>query len=118
MIKKLYTYLQITHIYSKIRYLKTASDFYSSQNGKLLCIDEIHRYPNWSQEVKNITDSFPDMEELFSGGSSIEITKGTYDLSRRVAMYRMHGFSFREYLEFGVISVKMHLNLLKTKQLL
>lgn len=78
----------------------TADQFVKLYAGELLCIDEIHKYKNWNQEVKNIFDSYPNLNILFSGSSSIDLIKGRYDLSRRVILRRMHGFSFREYLEF------------------
>ncbi len=63
-------------------------------------IDEIHKYLNWSQELKNIYDSFPDVKIVFSGSSSIDLVKGSSDLSRRARLYHLHGLSFREYLNF------------------
>ncbi len=61
-------------------------------------IDEIHKYKNWSQELKNLYDGFPKMKIVFSGSSSLDITKGSYDLSRRAKIYYLPGMSFREYL--------------------
>jgi len=75
-------------------------DFYLKQGGRLVCIDEIHRYENWNQELKNIYDSFPDMKIIFSGSSSIDLVQGKHDLSRRGVIYNLPGFSFREYLLF------------------
>ena len=62
-------------------------------------IDEIHKYENWNQELKNIYDSFPKAKVIFSGSSSIDIVKWSYDLSRRVLIYKLNTLSFREYLE-------------------
>lgn len=80
--------------------LETVDQFIKLYGGELLCIDEIHKYKNWNQELKNIFDSFPNLKVLFSGSSSIDLIKGKYDLSRRVILRQMYGFSFREYLEF------------------
>lgn len=80
--------------------LDTADQFVKLYGGELLCIDEIHKYKNWNQELKNIWDSYPNLQILFSGSSSIDLIKGKYDLSRRVILRQMYGFSFREYLEF------------------
>ncbi len=66
----------------------------------LLCVDEIHKYPNWNQELKNIYDTFAKLKVVFSGSSMIDIVKSKYDLSRRVTLYTMYGYSFREYLEY------------------
>jgi uncharacterized protein len=76
------------------------SKFVEYYGGKVLAIDEIHRYKNWNQELKNIYDSYPDLKVIFSGSSSLELIKGKYDLSRRVILRHMPGFSFREYLEY------------------
>jgi len=68
--------------------------------GKAIIIDEIHKYPNWAQELKNSIDTYKDGKFLISGSSSLNLTKATYDLSRRVVYYDLAGFSFREYLDF------------------
>jgi len=74
--------------------------FVKELDGQLIAIDEIHKYQNWNQELKNIYDSYPQINILFSGSSSIDLVKGKYDLSRRALLHHMFGFSFREYLEF------------------
>lgn len=79
---------------------ETADSFVKLYGGELFCIDEIHKYKNWNQELKNIVDSFPNLKVLFSGSSSIDLIKGKYDLSRRGILRKMYGFSLREYLEF------------------
>ena len=61
-------------------------------------IDEIHKYPNWSRELKQIYDTYPDVQIRFTGSSILDIYKGTADLSRRAPIYDMQGLSFREYL--------------------
>ena len=61
-------------------------------------IDEIHKYPNWSRELKLINDYYPDLYVVFTGSSILDIRKGASDLSRRAVMYTMQGLSFREYL--------------------
>lgn len=73
---------------------------YETESIKLFFIDEAHKHPGWSQELKNVYDSFPDVTVVFSGSSSMDLVKGAYDLSRRGVMYRLHGLSFREYLNF------------------
>lgn len=76
-----------------------ADEFYKNA-GEHLFIDEIHKYVNWSQEIKNIYDSFPSLKIVFTGSSVLDILKGTADLSRRAIMYTLKGLSFREYLNF------------------
>lgn len=73
---------------------------FQQKGGKLLALDEVHRYPNWSTELKNIYDDFPDLKIIFTGSSLLEINKGKADLSRRVVMYNLKGLSFREFVKF------------------
>lgn len=68
--------------------------------GKHLFLDEVHKYPTWSKEVKEIIDLYPDMKITFSGSSLIQILNADADLSRRVLSYDMAGLSFREFLHF------------------
>jgi predicted AAA+ superfamily ATPase len=73
---------------------------YKNTTTRLLLIDEIHKYPNWRLELKNIVDTFPSFQIFFSGSSMIDLVQGKYDLSRRVVLHRLCGLSFREYIEF------------------
>ena len=79
--------------------LDTAMDWYK-QGGRMLFIDEVHKYPQWSRELKNIYDGLPDMRVIFSASSALDIYRGEADLSRRVISYSLAGLSFREYLTF------------------
>lgn len=81
--------------------LNLARQFYLKHGGRIICIDEIHRYKNWNQELKNIYDTLPNIKIIFSGSSSLNLIKGKYDLSRRGIMYNLPGLSFREYLSFA-----------------
>ncbi len=80
--------------------LETANDWYK-QGGKLLVIDEVHKYKNWSVELKNIYDGLPELKIIFSASSALDIYRGEADLSRRVVSYMLAGLSFREYLQFS-----------------
>jgi predicted AAA+ superfamily ATPase len=75
-----------------------AYEFYKT-GGRYIYIDEVHKYPNWSQEIKNIYDSFDELKIIFTSSSALEINKGKYDLSRRALIYELPGLSFREFLE-------------------
>ncbi len=77
--------------------VETTTAFYQN-GGRFLFIDEVHKYPNWSRELKNIYDSFPDLKVVFSSSSALDIYRGESDLSRRVIRYELPGMSFREYL--------------------
>lgn len=135
-------YFSADHIYfDKVSLYEFIEELYLSDGIRFFFIDEIHQYKNWSQEIKNIYDGFPDVHIIFSegvakgsegsrfvsrsgpvrdeydrstagtkidpsepfatpssGSSSLELVKGSYDLSRRAKMYYLSGMSFREYL--------------------
>lgn len=81
--------------------LATAKDFFSHA-GNALFIDEIHKYPNWSIELKNIIDTYKTHQIIFSGSSTLDLQHSKGDLSRRVVYYKVPGLSFREYLNLQI----------------
>jgi len=94
-----YLYITADDItFQDIKLYDIADEFYAL-GGRVLVIDEIHKYQNWSQEIKNIYDSFPDMKVRFSGSSQLNILYEKYDLSRRAVIYKMTTLNFKEYLE-------------------
>jgi uncharacterized protein len=79
--------------------LELVEKFYI-QGGKHLLLDEVHKYPAWSKELKEIHDVYPSIQVVFSGSSLLQILNADADLSRRCLPYTMSGLSFREYLLF------------------
>jgi len=74
------------------------ADDFVRLGGKVLMIDEVHKYKEWSRELKLIYDYHKDLKVVFTGSSILDIEEGEADLSRRVVPYEMQGLSFREYL--------------------
>jgi len=92
-------YISLDNIwFTKTELLPTVREFYT-MGGTHIFIDEVHRYPNWAIEIKNIYDSYPDLHIIFTGSSILEIYKSNADLSRRAITYHLHGLSFREFLK-------------------
>lgn len=114
-------YISLDNIWFTRNSLLELADQFHAFGGTHLFIDEVHRYPNWAIEVKNIYDSYPDLHIAFTGSSILEIYKSNADLSRRAISYHLYGLSFREYLnfetgsEYPVVSlneiVENHLNI-------
>ena len=77
----------------------TLVDEFYALGGRVVVIDEVHRYTNWAQEIKNIYDSFPDLLIRVSGSSMLNILYEKYDLSRRLVLHTLPILSFREYLQ-------------------
>jgi predicted AAA+ superfamily ATPase len=91
-------YVSADDLYFTSNSLYELSQEFHVNGGKYLFIDEIHKYPEWSRELKNMYDSFRDLHVIFTGSSVLDILEGTSDLSRRALVYTMQGLSFREYL--------------------
>lgn len=100
--------------FSKNALVYFAEDF-EKQGGEYLLLDEVHKYPNWSQELKNIYDNLPNLKVVFTSSSALEIYKGSHDLSRRAIVYYMSGLSFREYIQ---LKYKKELPVISLEQIL
>lgn len=93
-------YASLDNLYFAQNTLYDLADEFVKYGGRVLILDEVHKYKNWSVEVKNIYDDFPDLQIILTGSSAIDIHKGEGDLSRRMIKYKMNGLSFREFIEF------------------
>lgn len=100
-------YLSLDDIYFTDNRLVAFAESFIQLGGRFLFIDEVHKYPDWAREVKNLYDTYPELRIVFSGSSIIDILQQNADLSRRAVQYELSGLSYREYLEFN--------NLLKTQ---
>lgn len=93
-------YLVMDSMYFTTHSLLDVAERFHLMGGKHLFLDEVHKYPTWSREIKEICDLWPDMKITFTGSSLLQILNADADLSRRVLSYDMTGLSFREYLQF------------------
>lgn len=91
-------YLTLDDIYFKEHTLVETARTFSQNKGKILLLDEVHKYPDWSREVKNIYDLIPDLKLLITGSSILELQRSGADLSRRVLNFQLSELSFREFL--------------------
>lgn len=108
-------YVSIDSIWFSNNSLVDLVDEFIKKGGLYLFIDEVHKYPNWSQEIKNIYDDYPQLKIVFTGSSLLEILNARADLSRRAVIYSMQGLSFREYI---AIETGIHLSILKLEDIL
>lgn len=94
-------YISADHIRVQATGLYEIASYFFRLGGETITLDEIHKYANWRQEIKNLYDSFPTAKIFFSGSSTLALQKGKADLSRRAVFYTLPGLSFREYLYFA-----------------
>ncbi|MDR1880804.1 MAG: AAA family ATPase [Tannerellaceae bacterium] len=95
-------YVSLDNIWFSEHRLVELIDGFVKKGGKYLFADEVHKYPNWSQELKNAYDDYPELKIVFTGSSLLEILNARADLSRRAVVYQMQGLSFREYLNMSL----------------
>jgi predicted AAA+ superfamily ATPase len=96
-------YFSMDDLYFSAHTLKETARHFYKNGGKILVLDEVHKYKNWSAEIKNIYDFYPGLKVIFTGSSIIDLSKQQGDLSRRAVMYELPGLSFREYLSMKEI---------------
>ena len=78
--------------------LELARTFHQEGGGALF-LDEVHKYPEWSANIKAIYDSLPGFRVVFSGSSALHLHSGKGDLSRRLSLYHLPTLSLREFAE-------------------
>ena len=93
-------YVSLDNIYFSDNRLSDLVEDFVNQGGVHLFADEVHKYPDWSVELKNIYDNYPNLKVAFTGSSLLEILNSRADLSRRALVFELQGLSFREYLSF------------------
>lgn len=93
-------YVSLDHIYFFENKLYDLAKKFSQFGGTHLLLDEVHKYPNWSREIKLIYDNFPELHVIFTSSSMLEIYKSESDLSRRAVTYDLKELSFREFITF------------------
>ncbi len=93
-------YLSLDDIYFAENTLIEFADQFEKEGGKLLVLDEVHKYKYWSHDLKLIYDRYITLKVVFTSSSALEIYKGSHDLSRRLILYHLPGLSMREYALF------------------
>ena len=94
-------YTSADNNYFSIHSLLEVAEKFHKVGGQHLFIDEVHKYPGWSVEIKEIYDLYKDMQVVLSGSSLIQLNDGQADLSRRLIHFDMPGLSYREFLYFN-----------------
>lgn len=97
-------YLSLDDIYFTENRLSDVAESFRQKGGTTLFLDEVHKYPDWSREIKNIYDFYKDMSIVFTGSSVTDLLRQNVDLSRRAIQYELPGLSYREFLIFSGIT--------------
>ncbi len=105
-------YVALDDLFFSSNTLYSLAEKFNQTGGQLLLLDEVHKYPNWSRELKLIYDDLDELQVIFTSSSILEIHKGESDLSRRSLDYKLKELSLREYLFFreGIQMPELTLN--------
>jgi len=95
-------YVSVDHPKFQVHSLYEFGQIFSKYGGKVLFLDEVHKYDQWAAHIKTLIDINPDLKIIFSGSSLLQLRANDSDLSRRATFYDLHGLSFREFLQFQV----------------
>ena len=74
-----------------------AGNFYR-HGGRVLLIDQVFKQPNWSSELRECYDRYPNLKIVFTGSSVMRLKDENPELNGIVKSYNLRGFSFREFL--------------------
>ena len=108
-------YVALDDLFFSENSLYGLAEKFAKIGGKIILIDEVHKYPNWSRELKLVYDDFLDVKVIFTSSSILDIYKGESDLSRRAVTYNLDELSFREYL---LLYEKIELPVLNLQEIL
>ena len=93
-------YVSLDNLFFQDNTLVSLAENFHKNGGKNLLLDEVHKYPNWSREIKLIYDGYSELNVIFTTSSMLEIYKSESDLSRRAITYDLKELSFREFIKF------------------
>lgn len=97
-------YVSLDDFWFQKHTLDELAQWLNSRGVTHLFLDEVHKYPKWSQALKNLYDDYPEIQVVYTGSSMLEIDHSKADLSRRQTLYTLNALSFREFLAFeGVL---------------
>ncbi|MGV8094666.1 MAG: ATP-binding protein [Mangrovibacterium sp.] len=91
-------YVSLDDLYFRQHTLTETAERFYMLGGRYLFLDEVHKYPGWEQEVKNMYDFHPDLKLAVSGSSILALHRSEADLSRRMLYYLLPELSLREYI--------------------
>jgi uncharacterized protein len=93
-------YINLNSFYFTHRKIVSFADDFYKRGGKVLVLDQIHKYPNWNQELRECHDTIPNLKIIFSASPVLRVIEGN-DLLKDIAkVYHLPGLSFREFLNY------------------
>lgn len=93
-------YVNLNSFYFTRRKIYNFADEFYKKGGKVLILDQIHKYPDWSEELRACYDNLPELKIIFTASPVLRVIEGNENLKNIARVYHLEGLSFREYLNF------------------
>ncbi|WP_340113790.1 ATP-binding protein [Maribellus mangrovi] len=91
-------YINLNNFYFTKRKISSFADEFAKRGGKILILDQIQKYPEWSEDLRKCVDEIPELQIIFTSSPVLRITEDNPDLAGIAKIYHLEGLSFREYL--------------------
>lgn len=91
-------YLNLNNFYFTKRKISSFADEFAKRGGKVLILDQIQKYPEWSEDLRKCYDEIPEIKIIFTASPVLRIGEGNPDLDGIANIKHLEGLSFREYL--------------------
>ncbi len=91
-------YINLNNFYFQQRGFADFAGEFLKRGGKVLLIDQVFKYDDWSHELRTCYDKYPSLHIVFTGSSVMRLKEENPELNGIVKSYNLRGFSFREYL--------------------
>lgn len=90
-------YVNLNHFhFAKSSIISFAKEFVKL-GGKTLLLDQIFKYPNWSEELRECYEQLPELKIVFTA-STVMALEEDEKIAKIVELYNLRGFSYREFL--------------------
>ena len=93
-------YINLNNFYFTRRKISSYADEFAKKGGKVLLLDQIQKYPDWSADLRKCVDEIPDLKIIFTSSPVLRIAEGNPDLQGIAKIYHLEGLSFREFLNY------------------
>ena len=91
-------YINLNHFYFTECSLVSFAARFTEMGGEILLVDQVFKYPEWSQELRKCYDLYPNLKIVFTGSSVMKLKEANQHIGDVAHSYNLHGFSFREYI--------------------
>ena len=80
-------YVNMNNLYFQGHGITEFAELFIKAGGKVLLIDQVFKQPNWSKELRQCYDLFPELKIVFTGSSVMRLKEESPELNGIVKSY-------------------------------